>query len=100
MNWDHRNPDAMIEVVEELLQHYKVYQERIVEVNSRLKFQYNSLFDGTDENMENMKIERRDIEVYCHKTEVFMFIYCMYVNLLSLLLNNIGMGDKNRWVRL
>lgn len=60
LEWDHRNPRALLLVIEELLQLYRQYQERLIEVSSRLQFEYSSLLDQTE-------LKPDDIEIYAFR---------------------------------
>lgn len=62
VDWDYRNPYALLAVVEELLKLYKTHQEHVIEGHSRLKFEYSSLLDHSD-------ITSDDIETHTLRCE-------------------------------
>ncbi|XP_062595452.1 BRISC and BRCA1-A complex member 2-like isoform X2 [Saccostrea cucullata] len=62
LDWDVDNPYCLIEVIKELLEHYKAFQERLLEAHSRLQFEYSSLLDHTE-------LSRDLIEVYSERSE-------------------------------
>ncbi|CAH1791162.1 unnamed protein product [Owenia fusiformis] len=43
LEWDHTDPKSLLYVVQELLDQYKSYQHNLIEAESRLKFEYQSI---------------------------------------------------------
>lgn len=62
INWDYKEPNSLLRVIEELLQEYRLHQERLVSESQRLQFEYNSLINDTD-------IESEAVEIHVSRSE-------------------------------
>lgn len=63
MKWDAQNPRALLIVLQDILEHYRKHQLKLLEENSRLQFEYTSL-------VEQNQFKSDSIEVHVAKSAV------------------------------
>ena len=63
IDWDYREPSSLFQVIEELLQQYRLHQEKLVCASQRLQFEYKSL-------VEESGIESEAVEIHVSRSEV------------------------------
>ena len=63
IGWDYREPSSLFQVIEELLQQYRLHQEKLVCASQRLQFEYKSL-------VEESGIESEAVEIHVSRSEV------------------------------
>nr|XP_006817048.1 PREDICTED: BRCA1-A complex subunit BRE-like [Saccoglossus kowalevskii] len=61
VNWDHTNNKSLLFVMRELVQHYKEYQEALLQQHPRLHYEYTTLQEA---------IDPQDIEVFAGKKKI------------------------------
>lgn len=75
INWDSSRPDSLLCVVRELIEQYRIYQQKLLSTVSRLQFEYNSLL----ENNEGLKLTAADVEVHVLMKDVCRKYYHLQV---------------------